>query len=47
VRRHDKHAILAAFETRLLNTSDQEIATALAQVFEIARLRLDRLVSAR
>jgi 2-oxo-4-hydroxy-4-carboxy-5-ureidoimidazoline decarboxylase len=47
VRRHDKHAILAAFETRLLNTSAQEIDTALAQVFEIARLRLDRLVSVR
>jgi len=47
VRRHDKHEILAAFETRLLNTSAQEIDTALVQVFEIARLRLDRLVSAR
>jgi len=46
VRRHDKHAILAAFETRLHNTPEQEIDTALAQVFEIARLRLDRLVSA-
>jgi 2-oxo-4-hydroxy-4-carboxy-5-ureidoimidazoline decarboxylase len=46
VRRHDKHAILAAFETRLLNTPPQEIDSALAQVFEIARLRLDRLLSA-
>jgi len=45
VRRHDKHAILAAFETRLLNTPAQELDTALTQVFEIARLRLDRLVS--
>ena len=45
VRRHDKHAILAAFETRLLNTHTEEIEGALAQVFEIARLRLGGLVS--
>ncbi|MBM3220486.1 MAG: 2-oxo-4-hydroxy-4-carboxy-5-ureidoimidazoline decarboxylase [Candidatus Rokubacteria bacterium] len=43
VRRHDKHAILAAFETRLRNSEDEEIATALTQIAEIARLRLDAL----
>jgi 2-oxo-4-hydroxy-4-carboxy-5-ureidoimidazoline decarboxylase len=46
VRRHDKHAILAAFETRLAHTPPQELEAALAQVFEIARLRLDQIVSA-
>ncbi len=45
VRRHDKAAILAAFERRLLNTKDVEIATALEQVCEITRLRLDALVA--
>jgi 2-oxo-4-hydroxy-4-carboxy-5-ureidoimidazoline decarboxylase len=44
VRRHDKTAILAAFERRLLHTKDVEIATALDQVFEITRLRIDALV---
>lgn len=45
VRRHDRASILAAFETRLGNTLEQEIETALAQVFEITRLRLDGLVA--
>jgi len=45
VRRHDKAAILAAFERRLRNTKDVEVATALDQVFEITRLRLDTLVA--
>jgi 2-oxo-4-hydroxy-4-carboxy-5-ureidoimidazoline decarboxylase len=43
VRRHDKHAILAAFETRLRNTLDDEVVAALGQIAEIARLRLDAL----
>jgi 2-oxo-4-hydroxy-4-carboxy-5-ureidoimidazoline decarboxylase len=47
VRRHDKKQILAAFETRLGNTPAQEVETALAQVFEIARLRLAGLLPAR
>jgi 2-oxo-4-hydroxy-4-carboxy-5-ureidoimidazoline decarboxylase len=47
VRRHDKTQILAAFETRLGNTEAQEVETALAQVFEIARLRLAGLVAER
>ena len=47
VRRHDKTQILAAFETRLGNTQAQEVETALAQVFEIARLRLAGLITER
>lgn len=47
VRRHDKRQILAAFETRLQNSEAQEVETALAQVFEIARLRLTGLIAAR
>lgn len=47
VRRHDKRQILAAFETRLGNTEAQEMETALAQVFEIARLRLAGLIAER
>jgi 2-oxo-4-hydroxy-4-carboxy-5-ureidoimidazoline decarboxylase len=46
VRRHDTTAILAAFERRLGHTLEEEIAAALAQVFDIARLRLDTLVTA-
>jgi len=45
VRRHDKAAILGAFERRLQHSKDVEIATALDQVFEITRLRLDALVA--
>ncbi len=47
VRRHDKRQILAAFETRLQNSEAQEVETALAQVFEIARLRLTGLIAER
>ena len=46
VRRQDKTAILAAFERRLGNTVEEEIEAALAQVFDITRLRLDALVKA-
>jgi 2-oxo-4-hydroxy-4-carboxy-5-ureidoimidazoline decarboxylase len=46
VRRHDKTAILAAFERRLGHTRDAEIDTALAEVADITRLRLEALVSA-
>ena len=46
VRTHDKTAILAAFERRLGNTVAEEIEAALAQVFDITRLRLDALVTA-
>jgi 2-oxo-4-hydroxy-4-carboxy-5-ureidoimidazoline decarboxylase len=47
VRRHDKTQILAAFETRLGNPPAQEVETALAEVFEIARLRLAGLIAER
>ena len=46
VRRHDKTAILKSFETRLGNSVDVEVETALAQIAEIARLRLDALSGA-
>jgi 2-oxo-4-hydroxy-4-carboxy-5-ureidoimidazoline decarboxylase len=46
VRRHDKTGILEAFAPRLGHTREQEIETALAQVAEIARLRLEGLVTA-
>jgi len=46
VRKQDKKAILAAFERRLGNTVAEEIEAALAQVFDITRLRLDALVTA-
>jgi 2-oxo-4-hydroxy-4-carboxy-5-ureidoimidazoline decarboxylase len=45
VRRHDRAGILAAFERRLGHGVDQEVDAALAQVFDITRLRLERLVT--
>jgi 2-oxo-4-hydroxy-4-carboxy-5-ureidoimidazoline decarboxylase len=44
VRRHDKAGILAAFETRLRHDAAQEHDAALAEVVEIARLRLHTLL---
>lgn len=44
VRRHTRASILAAFESRLAHTVEQEIETALAQVFDIARMRLETLL---
>jgi 2-oxo-4-hydroxy-4-carboxy-5-ureidoimidazoline decarboxylase len=44
VRHHDKRAILDAFGERLRHTVEQELKVALAQVFDIAHLRLDGLV---
>jgi len=46
VRRHDKAGILAAFERRLGHGLEEEVEAALAQVFDITRLRLERLVDA-
>lgn len=43
-RRNKKEAILRAFPERLTHTRDEEIAAALEQIFEIARLRLEDLV---
>jgi 2-oxo-4-hydroxy-4-carboxy--5-ureidoimidazoline (OHCU) decarboxylase len=39
-RENKKEAILAAFPVRLLNDRDQEITTALNEIYKIARLRL-------
>jgi len=39
-RENRKEAILAAFPKRLANSREQEVATALAEVYKIARLRL-------
>jgi len=44
VRRHDKTSILAAFESRLPNTREAEVSAALAEVFDITRMRLERLL---
>ena len=46
VRKHDKTSILAAFERRLHNSVDAEIETALAEVSDITRFRLETLVMA-
>lgn len=40
VKGKDRHAILAAFETRLDHTPDEERRTAIDQIHRIARLRL-------
>jgi 2-oxo-4-hydroxy-4-carboxy-5-ureidoimidazoline decarboxylase len=45
VRGRDKAAILTAFERRLGHGVDEEVETALGEVFAIARMRLDRLVA--
>ncbi|HSE92041.1 MAG TPA: 2-oxo-4-hydroxy-4-carboxy-5-ureidoimidazoline decarboxylase [Methylomirabilota bacterium] len=45
VRRHDKAGILAAFERRLGHTAEEEVEAALAEVFDITRMRLDALLS--
>jgi 2-oxo-4-hydroxy-4-carboxy-5-ureidoimidazoline decarboxylase len=44
-RLNKKSAILAGFEHRLQNTREQEIKTALDEIFKIAELRLRDLVS--
>jgi OHCU decarboxylase len=44
-RENRKAAILAAFPRRLNNTRETEIATALQEIFKIARLRLADVVS--
>jgi 2-oxo-4-hydroxy-4-carboxy-5-ureidoimidazoline decarboxylase len=45
VRGHDKHSIMAAFRTRLGNNSGEEVLEALRQIGQIARFRLDDLIS--
>lgn len=44
-RENKKDAILSAFPIRLKNTRDQEIATAIAEIEKIARLRLYDAIS--
>lgn len=44
VRNHTKASILDAFERRLAQPAEAEVAAALAEVFEIARHRLEALV---
>jgi OHCU decarboxylase len=39
-RENKKESILAGFDTRLRNSAQQEVATALAEIAKIARLRL-------
>jgi OHCU decarboxylase len=43
-RRNKKDAMLRAFPERLVHTRDQEIETALDQIFQIASFRLDELI---
>lgn len=43
VKQHTKSSTFAAFERRLNNDADTELAQALAQVFIITRLRLDAM----
>jgi OHCU decarboxylase len=45
-RLNKKAAILAGFNTRLNNSREQEIQTALGEIFKIAELRLRDLISA-
>jgi 2-oxo-4-hydroxy-4-carboxy-5-ureidoimidazoline decarboxylase len=44
VKGHTKYSILKSFEARLLHSRDEEVATALEQVYRIAELRLLELV---
>ncbi|HUP26959.1 MAG TPA: 2-oxo-4-hydroxy-4-carboxy-5-ureidoimidazoline decarboxylase [Chloroflexia bacterium] len=46
VRENRKEAILAGFNSRLENSRDQEIETALREIAKITRLRLEDLFSA-
>jgi OHCU decarboxylase len=43
-RLNKKEAILAGFETRLHNSTEQEVAAALEEIFKIAELRLRDLI---
>jgi 2-oxo-4-hydroxy-4-carboxy-5-ureidoimidazoline decarboxylase len=45
VKNHTKETILEAFERRLENSADCELAQALVEVFEIARLRLNERIT--
>ncbi|MEE9315158.1 MAG: 2-oxo-4-hydroxy-4-carboxy-5-ureidoimidazoline decarboxylase [Rhizobiaceae bacterium] len=45
VKGHDKHSIMEAFERRLENNQDEEHTEALKQIAEIARFRLEALLT--
>ena len=45
VRNHTRDGIFAAFQRRLDNEADAEFETALREVYEIARLRLETLLA--
>ena len=45
VRGHDKHSIMAVFRQRLGNNAGEEVLEALQQIGQIARFRLDDLIS--
>jgi 2-oxo-4-hydroxy-4-carboxy-5-ureidoimidazoline decarboxylase len=45
VKNHTKDSILAAFEQRLQNSIETERNQALAEIFQIAKFRLDAIVS--
>ena len=45
VKGHDKHSILQAFETRLKNDQSAEKVEALKQIAEIARFRLEAMLT--
>lgn len=45
VKNHTKDSILAAFEQRLQNSLDTERDRALAEIFQIAKFRLDAMIS--
>ena len=46
VRNHSKQSIFESFERRLGHSPEQERESALAEVFKITRMRLDRLFAA-
>ncbi|AIP22677.1 OHCU decarboxylase [Burkholderia pseudomallei] len=46
VRGFDRHGIIANFEARVGHTRDEELRAGLAQIYRIARFRLDDLIGA-
>lgn len=46
VRGFDRHGIIANFEARVSHTRDEELRASLAQIYRIARFRLDDLIGA-
>lgn len=44
VRGYDRHGIIANFEARVNNSRDEELRASAAQIYRIARFRLDELI---